>query len=131
MRGCRITRAAGLGGDAEVVTALEMAEGHMRKGQTLLADRGYDTKAFVSGIRALGIKAHPRAKKKGSHLDGRTTKTKGYQEGIARRYIVEPVFGWIKGPGRIRQTQLRGTDKVGWEFHLYCLAYNLRRMALA
>ncbi len=74
---------------------------------------------------------HPRAKKKGSHLDGRTTGTKGYQEGIARRYIVEPVFGWIKGPGRIRQTKLRGTDKVGWEFHLYCLAYNLRRMALA
>lgn len=131
VRACRVTRAAGLEGDAEVVTAIELAEEHMRKRQTLLADRGYDTKAFVNGVRALGIKAHPRAKKSGSQLDGRTTQTKNYQEGIARRYIVEPVFGWIKGPGRIRQTKLRGTEKVGWEFHLYCLAYNLRRMALA
>ncbi len=131
VRACRVTLASGLGGDAEVVTAIALAEEHMCEGQTLLADRGYDTKAFVKGVRALGIKAHPRAKKVGSQLDRRTTQTKNYQEGIARRYIVEPVFGWIKGPGRIRQTKLRGTEKVGWEFHLYCLAYNLRRMALA
>jgi transposase len=131
VRACRVTRACGLGGDAEVVTAVELAGEHMRKGQALVADRGYDTNAFVSGIRALGIKAHPRAKKSGSMLDGRTTRTKGYREGLCRRYIVEPVFGWLKGPGRIRQTKLRGTEKVGWEFHLYCIAYNLRRMAKA
>jgi transposase len=131
VRACRVTHACGLDGEAEIVTAIELAAEHMRKGQALVADRGYDTKAFVSGIRALGIKPHPRAKKSGSRLDGRTTKTKSYEEGIARRYIVEPVFGWIKGPGRIRQTKLRGTEKVGWEFHLYCAAYNLRRMALA
>lgn len=131
VRGCRVTHACGLDGEAEVVTAIELAGEHMSKGQALVADRGYDTRVFVKGIRDLGIKAHPRAKKTGSQLDGRTTKTKSYEEGIARRYIVEPVFGWIKGPGRIRQTKLRGTEKVGWEFHLYCLAYNLRRMALA
>lgn len=131
VRACRVTLAAGLGADAEVVAAIDLAQEHMHPGQALLADRGYDTKAFVNGVRALGIKAHPRAKRSGSNLDGRTTQTKNYKEGIARRYIVEPVFGWIKGPGRIRQTKLRGTEKVGWEFHLYCLAYNLRRMALA
>ncbi|CAN5370912.1 hypothetical protein BH11ARM2_BH11ARM2_19800 [soil metagenome] len=131
VRACKVTQASGLGGDAEVVTAIDLAAEHMRKGQTLLADRGYDTKAFVSGVRALGVRAHPRARKSGSRLDKRTTQTRNYQEGIARRHIVEPVFGWIKGPGRIRQTKLRGTEKVGWEFHLYRLAYNLRRMALA
>ncbi len=131
VRGCRVTHACGLGGEAEVVAAIELAQEHMHQGQALVADRGYDTKAFVGGIRALGIKAHPRARKKGSHLDGRTTRTKSYEEGISRRYIVEPVFGWIKGPGRLGQTKLRGTEKVGWEFHLYCIAYNLRRMALA
>lgn len=101
------------------------------RGQTLVADRGYDTRAFVDGLRARGIRAHPRAKKMGSSLDGRTTKAKSYEDGLRRRYIVEPVFGWVKGPGRLRQTKLRGTEKVGWEFHLYCIAYNLRRLAKA
>jgi len=129
VRACRVTRACGLGGDAEIVTAIELAGGHMRPSQTLVADRGYDAAAFVDGVRALGIRAHPRAKKTNSALDGRTTGSKSYEEGLKRRYIVEPVFGWIKGPGRMCQTKLRGTEKVGWEFHLYCIAYNLRRMA--
>ena len=31
----------------------------------------------------------------------------------------------------MRQTMLRGTEKVDWQFHLYCIAYNLRRMERA
>jgi len=48
---------------------------------------------------------------------------------MGRRFVVEQVFAWLKAPGRMRQTQLRGTKKVGWELHLYCMAFNLRRMA--
>ena len=128
---CRVTKACGLGGNAEVVTALDLADEHMRGGQTLVADRGYDNRAFVQGLRAMGVRAQPRAKKEGSALDGRTTKRESYAASLKRRYIVEPVFGWIKGPGRMRQTKLRGTEKVGYEFSLYCTAYNLKRMALA
>ncbi len=131
VRACRVSRACGLGADAEVLSALAMAEEHMRPGQTLVADRGYDQRGFVEGLRSLGIHAHPRARKKHSALDGRTTGKESYRASMKRRYIVEPVFGWIKGPGRIRQTKMRGTDRVGWEFHLYCMAYNLRRMAKA
>lgn len=128
VKACKVTKACNLGGNAEVVTALEMAEEHMEKGQTLIADRGYDCQAFTQGLRALKIKAHPRAKKNSS-LDGRTTSKKNYKDNMKRRYIVEAVFGWIKANGRIRQTQLRGTKKVDWELRLYAIAYNLKRMA--
>ncbi len=47
------------------------------------------------------------------------------------RYIVERFFAWPKSSGRLRQTMLRGTEKVGWEFHVFCAAFNLRKLALA
>lgn len=128
VRACKVSRACGLGGNAEVIVALELAAEHMKPGQTLIADRGYDQKSFVQGIRKLRIKAHPRAKTTSS-LDARTTSKESYQQNMKRRYIVEPVFGWMKANGRMRQTQLRGTEKVNWEFHLYAMAYNLKRMA--
>lgn len=129
VRACRVTRVCGLGGNPEVETALELAEEHMAPGQILVADRGYDESRFVSGLRELGVRPHPRARMKASRLDGRTTLKESYAASMKKRYLPEPVFGWIKGPGRMRQTQLRGTEKVGWELHLYCLAYNLKRMA--
>lgn len=131
VRACRVTRACGLGGNAEVLAALELADEHMDSGQTLVADRGYDEPAFVSGLRALGIRAHPRSKSQNSQLDGRTTNRPSYSQSMKARFRVEQMFGWLKGPGRMRQTQLRGTQKVGWEMHLYCIAYNLRRLASA
>jgi transposase len=128
VRACKVTKACGLGGNPEVVAAIAMAEEHMKRGQTLIADRGYDDSSFVSKLREMGLKAHPRAKKKNSSLDGRTTKKPSYEMSMRRRYIVEPIFGWTKNRGRQKQTMLRGTNKVGWQFHLYCLAYNLRRL---
>ena len=129
MRACKVTRACGEGGNAEVRAALDLAAEHMQPGQTLVADRGYDDNGFVLGLRKQGIKAHPRAKKVHSALDARTTGREAYQASMKRRYIPEPVFGWVKNRGRMRQTMLRGTEKVHWQFHLYCIAYNLRRMA--
>ncbi len=131
VRACKVTKACGTGGNAEVSAALELAEEHMKQGQTLVGDRGYDDQRFVSGLRGQGIHAHPRAKKKHSALDGRTTGKESYQQSLRRRYIPEPVFGWVKNRGRMGQTMLRGTEKVDWQFHLYCIAYNLRRMSRA
>lgn len=126
---CKVTPACGLGGNPEVLAALAMADEHMKVGQTLVADRGYDDRRFVSGLRARGITAHPRAKKVHSALDGHTTNRPSYAANLKKRYLPEPVFAWLKGPGRMAQTKLRGTKKVDWEFHLFCLAFNLRRMA--
>jgi transposase len=129
VRACRVTPACGTGADPETQAAVSLAEEHMEPGQTLVADRGYDQRAFVVGVRGLGMRAHCRAKSSQSQLDGRTTRRKSYKESMKRRYIVEAVFAWLKAPGRMRQTGLRGTEKVGWEMHLYCAAFNLRRMA--
>lgn len=77
VKACRVTKACDMGGNAEVIAALEMAKAHMKKGQILVGDRGYDEDRFVCGLRKLCIQAHPRAKKVHSALDGRTTKKPG------------------------------------------------------
>ena len=124
-KACRLTRASGT---AEVEEALAMATTKMRRGQTVVGDRLYDQERFVRGVRDLGIRAHPRAKKKHSRLDGRTTRRPSYEASMKTRYIVERGFGWIKAPGRMRQTMFRGTVKVGWQFALYLTAMNLIRI---
>ena len=45
-----------------------------------------------------------------------------------RKQVPEPVFGIIKQALRFRQFLLRGKDKVGGEWDLVCMAYNLKRM---
>jgi len=45
-----------------------------------------------------------------------------------RKVIPEPVFGWIKQAIGFRTFSLRGLEKVTGEWHLVCLASNLRRM---
>ena len=127
----KVTPPCGLGQNAEVLAAIELAIEHMEPGQTLVGDRGYDCEAFVGGLRELGIRPHPRAKSRGSSLDGRTTSREPYKLSMKARYIVEGFFAWLKSSGRLRQTMLRGTEKVSWQFHLYCAAFNLRRLALA
>jgi transposase len=45
-----------------------------------------------------------------------------------RQQTVEPVFGIIKSVLGFRQFRLRGREKVGLEWTLVCLAYNLKRL---
>ena len=49
---------------------------------------------------------------------------------MKRRFIVEGANTWIKGEGRMRQTMLKGTQKVDWELHLMCSASSLRQLFL-
>lgn len=46
-----------------------------------------------------------------------------------RKQTVEPVFGIIKSVMGFRQFSLRGLNKVSGEWHLVCLAWNVKRMA--
>ena len=46
----------------------------------------------------------------------------------ARKYIVEPVFGQIKGVRGIRQFLRRGLDAVSSEWQLICLAHNFLKI---
>jgi transposase len=45
-----------------------------------------------------------------------------------RASTVEPVFGIVKAVLGFRQFLLRGLEKVGGEWNLVCLAYNLKRL---
>ena len=46
----------------------------------------------------------------------------------ARKHIVEPVFGQIKGVRGIRTFLLRGLEKVSGEWNLICLTHNLLKI---
>lgn len=45
-----------------------------------------------------------------------------------RKFIPEPVFGWIKHAMGFRQFSVRGLEGVAGEWNLVCLSLNLRRL---
>lgn len=98
---------------------------------TLAADKGYDTRNLVGGMRAMNVTPHVSQnlnRNGGSAIDGRTTRHDGYQVSRRKRKRIEEVFGWLKTVGLLRKTRLRGVQKVGWVFTFAAAAYNLVRM---
>ena len=92
------------------------------------ADRGYDTADFVAGVRALRVTPHVARKRRGSALDGRTTRHAGYAVSQRRRKLVEEPFGWMKTVGGLGKLRHRGTAKASALYIFACAAYNLVRL---
>jgi transposase len=119
-------------GTAERDAAVRMvnrAEGSGRI--TVAADKGYDTKEFVSQMRAMNATPHVAAnhtRPGGSAIDGRTARHAGYWISQQKRKRIEEVFGWLKTVGMLRKTRHRGLLRVGWVFTFAAAAYNLVRM---
>jgi hypothetical protein len=70
-----------------------------RHQKTLAADKGYDTRDVVAGIRFAGILpqvAQNSQARRSSAIDGRTIRHQGYGRSINARRRIEQVFGWIK-----------------------------------
>ena len=67
-------------------------------------------------------------RRRGSAINGRTTRHAGYQGSQQKRKRIEEVFGWLKVVGALRKTRHRGLFKVGWVFTFAAAAYNLVRM---
>jgi transposase len=101
-----------------------------RRRVTLGADKGYDTEAFVAGLRELNVTPHVAQNTSGrrSRIDERTTRHMSYTISQRKRKRVEEVFGWIKTTAGLRKTRHRGRDRVGWMFTFAAAAYNLVRM---
>lgn len=98
---------------------------------TLGADKGYDTKDFVTEMRSMNVTPHVAQNDKrpgGSAIDGRTTRHAGYQVSQRKRKRIEEVFGWVKTVAMLRKTRHRGVETVGWVFTFTAAAYNLVRM---
>lgn len=124
----RITHATGT---AEVEAALSMASkipGQQRV--TLGADKGYDTKECVRGLREREVTPHvaQNTTKRSSAIDARTTRHDGYAVSQKVRKRVEEIFGWMKTVGGMRKTRHKGVERVGWMFRFTAVAYNLVRM---
>ena len=118
-------------GTAEREAAIEMVKA-LGKGHriTVGADKAYDTKDFVASVREAGATPHviQNNKHRRSAIDGRTTRHNGYTISIAKRWLVEKPFGWLKRVGGMRKVKLRGLDNVRWLFVFACAAYNLLRI---
>ena len=115
-------------GAAEREAAEKMAARTLRPGSTLGADKGYDVARHQQALKALGIKPHTAAKTKGSAVDGRTQRGKGYALSQVKRKRIEECFGWAKTVGGLRKTRFIGTSKVQAQALLTFAAWNLTRM---
>jgi transposase len=135
-----VTQASGTA-ERDAAAAMLKAELRTRRQRkrrriTLGADKGYDTHDHVARLRALGVTAHvaqndaetKTGKKRKSAIDGRTTRHVGYAMSQARRKMIECVFGWGKQHGTMRKTKHRGVERVGADFLLNLIAYNLIRI---
>jgi len=125
---CELTQASGT---AEREAGLRLlARQRARRGgrMSVGADKGYDTRSFVAGVRELGVTAHVAAKDRFSAIDGRTTRHGSYAVSQRRRKLVEEPFGWMKTVGGLRKLRHRGKAKVAALFTFSCAAYNLVRL---
>jgi transposase len=120
--------------------------------KTLIADTGYCSENNVKACEQAGIEPllsvtrqdhHPhwRARfKEPAPLAGGATPMQAMAHRLStvagkaayalRKQTVEPVFGIIKSVMGFRQFSLRGLRKVTGEWHLVCLAWNVKRMAV-
>ena len=94
------------------------------------ADKGYDTRAFVAGVRARGVTPHvaQNTANRRSAIDGRTTRHGGYAVSQKKRKLVEQGFGWKKSVGLLRKLRHRGIERVEWIYTFTSAAFNLVRM---
>jgi transposase len=127
--GTRVTHASGTA-ECDAALALVAALPPRGRRRTLGADKAYDTRPVVAGLRAAGVTPHiaQHTTKRRSTLDARTTRHPGYAESQRRRKLIEEGFGWGKTVGLLRKLRHRGLATVDWIFTFTQAAYNLVRI---
>jgi transposase len=123
-----VTPADGHGERDAALVMIEGVPGPQRI--TVAADKGYDTRDFVAGLRAMQATPHVAQHTTGrrSAIDARTTRHAGYAVSQQKRKLVEQGFGWIKTIGGLRKLRHRGGALVGWIFTFTAAAYNIVRL---
>jgi len=123
-----LTQATGTAEREAGLRLLEREHGRQGGRMSVAADKGYDVKGFVAGVRELHVTPHVARKKRGSAIDGRTTRHEGYAISLRRRKLIEEGYGWMKDIGGLRKLRHRGKAKVAAIFTFTCAAYNLVRL---
>jgi transposase len=122
----QVTKATGT---AERDAALEMLDKIPGKRRiTLGADKGYDTRDFVTACRDMKVTPHV-ARRQYTIVDQRTTRHEGYKVSQRIRKRVEEIFGWIKTVGGGRKLRYKGVARNQIWAEMAAAAYNLVRMA--
>jgi transposase len=124
------TQADGMAERDAALLMLHDMQKHRGRRITVGADKAYDAKDFVSTVRELGVTPHvsQNTKNRGSAIDDRTTRHRGYEISLRKRWLVEKPFGWLKQIGPLKKVKLRGLAKVDWLFVFSCAAFNLFRI---
>ena len=123
-----LTQATGTAEREAGLRLLEREHGRQGGRMSVAADKGYDVKGFVAGVRELHVTPHVARKKRGSAIDGRTTRHGSYAVSLRRRKLIEEGYGWMKDIGGLRKLRHRGKAKVAALFTFTCAAYNLVRL---
>jgi hypothetical protein len=71
----------------------------------------------------------PSEGRKVAGLDGRTTRSKGYQMSQTIRKRAEQIFGWLKTVGGMRRSRYCGAERTDAACKWVVAALNLLRMA--
>ncbi len=99
---------------------------------TLAADRNYQERTFVAGLRQLGviplIAEYQPSKNWPNWLLASEREHPCYARAQKQRRRIEKVFSWLKGVAGLRRTRFRGRRRVDWIFRLAAAAHNLVRM---
>jgi transposase len=101
-----------------------------RHRRTVAADKGYDTRDFVAGCRALEVTPHlaRNTTNRRSAIDERTTRHPGYAISQRVRKRVEEIFGWVKTVGGGRKLRYIGLERNHQWAVFTAAAYNLVRI---
>jgi transposase len=123
-----------MSGRIERDAALEMLDDNVVEGRrvTVGTDKSYDTEDFVAELRRRGFTPHVAQQitpRRGSMIDGRTTRHRGYAISQTIRKRIEEIFGWFKTVGGLRRTRFKGVDRTQLAAYLVGTAYNLTRMS--
>jgi hypothetical protein len=125
---CTLTPATGEAEPEAALLMLARERGKQKGKLTVGADRGYNTRGFVAGTRALSVTPHVARKRRFNAIDARTASWPGHELSQRRRKVIEEAFGWMKTTGPLRKLLHRGLAKVTAIFTFACAAYNLVRL---
>ena len=96
----RLTEANGMAERDAALEKMQLIPGSRRL--SVGADRGYDTRDFVTECRDLNITPHVAQKERWSAMDGRTTRHNTRRSSQRVRKRVESIFGWMNKVGGLR-----------------------------
>lgn len=124
-----LTQATGFA-ERDCATAMLARLPKKKRRRTVAADKGYDTKDFVAGVRDLGFTPHvaQNNKSRRSAIDGRTTRHAGHGVSQRIRKRVEEPFGWIKTVGSGRKVRYIGQERNRSWFKTETAVYNIIRI---